>query len=56
MKIPLGRLAATALATTALLAQTLPAHAIVGGAPDAREHPYVGELLFYVPDAVDSRF
>ncbi|MBA3780739.1 MAG: hypothetical protein H0X12_02670 [Nocardioides sp.] len=34
----------------------LPASAIVGGAPDAGEHPYVGQLLFYVPDAVDSRF
>jgi hypothetical protein len=56
MKISLGRFAATALATTALLAPILPAHAIVGGAPDAGEHPYVGQLLFYVPDAVDSRF
>lgn len=56
MRIPLRRLAVTALATTALLAPTVPAHAIVGGAPDAGEHPYVGQLLFYVPDAVDSRF
>jgi hypothetical protein len=56
MTISIGRLAATALATAALLAPALPAHAIVGGAPDAGEHPYVGQLLFYVPDAVDPRF
>lgn len=56
MTIRIGRLAVTALATAALLAPTVPAHAIVGGAPDAGEHPYVGQLLFYVPDAVDSRF
>lgn len=40
----------------ALVAPTVPAQAIIGGAPDAGEHPYVGQLLFYVPDAVDSRF
>jgi hypothetical protein len=56
MHLPLGRLAATALATVALVAPALPAHAIIGGAPDAGEHPYVGQLLFYVPDAVDPRF
>jgi len=39
-----------------LLLPTAPASAIVGGAPDAGEHPYVGQLLFYVPNAVDSRF
>jgi hypothetical protein len=33
-----------------------PAQAITSGLPDGGEHPYVGELLFYVPDAVDSRF
>jgi hypothetical protein len=37
-----------------------PAAAITNGSPDIvngqPEHPYVGELLFYVPDAVDSRF
>lgn len=51
-----GRLAVATIATAALLAPALPAHAIVGGAPDAGEHPYVGQLLFYVPDAVDPRF
>lgn len=57
MPLSPGRLALTFLASTALLAATTqPASAIVGGAPDAGEHPYVGQLLFYVPDAVDSRF
>ena len=40
----------------ALIAPTQPAHAIVSGTPDAGEHPYVGELLFYVPTAIDPRF
>jgi hypothetical protein len=42
------------LLLAALLAS--PAMAIVSGEPDEGEHPYVGELIFYVPDAVDSRF
>jgi trypsin len=33
-----------------------PVAAITNGVPDAQEHKYVGELLLYVPDAVDSRF
>ena len=34
-----------------------PAGAIVnGGVPDGNAHPMVGELFFYVPDAVDPRF
>jgi hypothetical protein len=57
MRIHRGRFTATALALAAVLAAPFsPASAIVGGAPDAGEHPYVGQLLFYVPDAVDSRF
>jgi len=48
--------AATATVSALFLASALPASAIVGGAPDDGEHPYVGQLLFYVPDAVDSRF
>ena len=45
------------LATTLLLVlPAAPAQAIVNGQPDGGEHPYVGQLLFYVPDAVDSRF
>jgi hypothetical protein len=38
------------------LAPHAPVSAIIGGEPDAGEHPYVGQLLFYVPDAVDPRF
>ena len=57
MQLSPGRLALTLLASGALLvATTQPATAIVGGAPDGDEHPYVGQLLFFVPDAVDSRF
>jgi|GEM_PF-201924 len=33
-----------------------PVLAVTNGAPDGDGHPYVGELLFYVPDAVDPRF
>ena len=50
------RRAAFLLTGAVLIAPALPASAIVGGAPDAGEHPYVGQLFFYVPDAVDSRF
>jgi hypothetical protein len=52
-----GRLTVIAFASAALLVSTTqPATAIVGGEPDDYEHPFVGQLLFYVPDAVDSRF
>jgi len=50
-------IAGALLATLSLAA---PVGAITNGTPDVvngqPEHPYVGELLFYVPDAVDSRF
>ena len=39
-----------------LLLPAPPASAIVGGAPDDGEHPFVGELLFFVPSENDSRF
>jgi hypothetical protein len=53
----LARPVVTAVAVGAmLLAPALPASAIVDGAPDNYEHPYVGQLLFYVPDAIDPRF
>jgi hypothetical protein len=45
-----------ALAVLALMVPMAPASAIVNGGPDGGAHPYVGELLFYVPDEVDSRF
>lgn len=38
------------------LALAAPTAAITTGQQDGNEHPYVGELLFYVPDAADSRF
>ena len=44
---------AAVLASVAVVA---PVGAITHGAPDNGEHPYVGELLFYVPDAADPRF
>ena len=45
---PLAAIFALALAVT-------PAAAITkGGTPDAGEHPMVGQLLFYVPDALPS--
>jgi trypsin len=33
-----------------------PVGAITNGSADAGEHPFVGELLFYVPDVKDPRF
>ena len=56
MKKSLGGAAAAVAVGALLLAPSMPASAIVGGAPDDGEHPYVGQLLFYVPDAVDPRF
>src|SRR3954465_7941596 len=48
----------TALIAGAILALVgaVPVGAITNGQPDAGEHPYVGELFFYVPDEVDTRF
>jgi hypothetical protein len=43
-------------AAAAALAMAVPAQAITNGVPDNEEHPMVGQLLFYVPTAVDSRF
>lgn len=44
------------LAATLIFVGSSPAGAIKNGEPDNHEHPYVGELLFYVPDAIDPRF
>ncbi len=49
-------LGCSALLGTALSLSSTPASAIVGGAPDAGQHPYVGQLLFYLPGAVASGF
>jgi len=45
-----------AVSIAAALALAVPAGAITNGMPDEGEHPYVGQLFFYVPDYVDSRF
>jgi hypothetical protein len=44
------------IALIAVIALAVPAGAITNGEPDSGEHPYVGQLFFYVPDDVDSRF
>jgi len=43
-------------ALVATLALAAPVGAITHGVPDNNEHGYVGELIFYVPDAQDPRF
>jgi hypothetical protein len=43
-------------AVLAIMAVAVPAQAIKGGVPDAGAHPYVGQLLFYDPTAIDPRF
>src|SRR5262245_4802966 len=40
----------------AALAPALPANAITNGVPDNGAHPYVGEVIFYLPDETDARF
>jgi hypothetical protein len=51
-----SRLLMLAVATMLLILPAAPAQAIVNGVPDEGEHPFVGQLFFYVPDANDSRF
>lgn len=50
------RIAGVTAGAALVLTPALPAAAIVGGEPDNGEHPYVGQLLFYVPNAIDPRF
>jgi hypothetical protein len=40
----------------AVLTMASPAQAITNGVPDNGAHPYVGELIFFDPDAIDPRF
>jgi len=47
---------ALAAVAAAVAIVAMPAGAITNGVPDGNGHPYVGELLFYVPDEVDPRF
>jgi hypothetical protein len=44
------------LGMAAALLLALPALAITNGVADDGEHPHVGQLFFYVPDAIDPRF
>lgn len=44
------------LALLASLALAAPATAVTSGQPDNGEHPYVGQLLFYVPDDPSPSF
>jgi Trypsin len=57
--VRLPRTLALVAAAAASLVLASPALAITNGAPDGTDgnnHPFVGELLFYLPDAEDSRF
>jgi hypothetical protein len=47
---------ALVIAAIASLALAAPAAAITFGQPDDGEHPYVGQLIYYVPDDPDPRF
>ncbi len=49
-------IASLAVLAAALTVGIVPAGAITNGVPDGNEHPFVGELLFYVPDEIDPRF
>jgi hypothetical protein len=52
-----GRFRAALLAAVVLtVALAAPVGAITHGEDDAGEHPYVGELFYYVPDEEDDRF
>lgn len=44
------------LAVIAMVGWATPAQAIVNGQPDDGEHPFVGQMLFYVPDYIGSTF
>ena len=48
--------ATVAAATAAVVLAQSPASAITSGQPDGEEHPYVGELIFFDADFIDSRF
>lgn len=51
------RFVAVTFAAALMLVSTAgPVGAITNGQPDGNVHPMVGELFFYVPDAIDPRF
>jgi hypothetical protein len=51
-----SRRLALVVGAIAALALSAPVGAITNGQPDNGEHPFVGQLFFYDPDYVDSRF
>jgi hypothetical protein len=50
------RILALLAVIAALMAVAAPAQAITNGVPDEGVHPYVGELVLYVPSEQDPRF
>src|SRR5215216_4398940 len=50
------RLAPLAAIVAVMLAAAPAAAVTKGGVPDSGEHPMVGQLIFYVPDAVPSPY
>jgi hypothetical protein len=50
------RLASIAALFAVILAVAPAAAVTKGGVPDAGEHPMVGQLVFYVPDALPSPY
>jgi hypothetical protein len=50
------RILALLAVIAAFMAVATPAQAIVDGVPDEGAHPYVGEVLLYVPSETDPRF
>ena len=54
--MPIRRRFALLIAVLASVLVASPALAITSGQPDEGEHPYVGQLIFYVPDSPDPRF
>jgi hypothetical protein len=50
------RLLLLLLGCLVLVLPMAPAQAITRGVPDGGQHPYVGELRFYVPDEIDPAF
>src|SRR5215217_8430790 len=50
------RILALLAVIAAFMAVATPAQAIIDGVPDEGAHPYVGEVVLYVPSEDDPRF
>src|SRR5215212_1353616 len=50
------RIVALLAVIAAFMAVATPAQAIIDGVPDEGAHPYVGEVVLYVPSEDDPRF